>query len=291
MLPDRYLIAGLDALSRAHRTPTWQLEDFKDGHRGAGLIAGYFLARDGLLEPQAETALMRALDAEWMARPLVAPMVDEPCAPSELSTLLAVAAACVGSTQGEVHHTIFLAAALKALAHRPDLITSTRIAGLCRMEAVYRLAAAPVVPPATAFDAAAFSSLVLERFCAAAQAYAGRVQNFTGHVLTFGSAVVDLHDLGYDALARQAEVGFHGYAASALLAQQGPFAMPPKTDPPARTIALGQAAFWESQPAGRLEATLAHSLKYSAALLTLLARSRDPAVEARSRALAYLILD
>ena len=56
VLPEHYLIAGLDALARSHPTPTAE-SGFADGHRAAAMLSAYFMVNDGLVEARAEAPI------------------------------------------------------------------------------------------------------------------------------------------------------------------------------------------------------------------------------------------
>ncbi len=47
MLPQRYLIAGLDALARAYLTGPATHESFANAHLGAALLSSWFMLQDG----------------------------------------------------------------------------------------------------------------------------------------------------------------------------------------------------------------------------------------------------
>jgi hypothetical protein len=72
MLEDIYLLRGLDALSRTHET-----NYFTDGHRGAAIIAAYYLCREVEPEEGAADHIRALIDQHWTHTPLCAPMPDE----------------------------------------------------------------------------------------------------------------------------------------------------------------------------------------------------------------------
>jgi hypothetical protein len=288
MLPERYLIAGLDALVRSHPTPEAE-PGFGNGHRAASMISAYFLFKDGLTEAEAE-APIRALADHWLAWPIFAPMPQEPAAPGELERLLsALSRSCGGDA---AHGVIFPSLALRAFSERPDLITRSRIDGLMHIAEAYTLKEPLAEPlPARPFPVGAFADQVLAGFVASTVAYRGVFQGGPFHVLTFGQAVQDLQALGHVDLARRAEVGFRACLANYLLGPKGPnpaLAFP-VTDPQPQSVRPDQARFWLSLTWGAEFAQgLGHVIKYAYAFNALCRRATDSDGVARAREQYYL---
>ncbi len=288
MLPEHYLVAGLDALARSHPTPASE-PGFGDGHRGAALLSAYFILKDDLIEAQAE-APMRALADHFTKLPVFAPLPPEPSAPRELDRLLSALARSFGTDQA--HGVIFPSLALRALHQRPDLITRSRIDGLLRIAEAYTLEEPSSDPlPDRPFAAGAFADQVLAGFVASTQAFRGFFQGGPFHILTFGQAVQDLNALGYIDLARRAETGFRVMLANCLLGPSGPkpgLAFP-VTDPSPQSVRPDQAAFWQPLPWGpEFAKGLGHIIKYAYAFNALSRHATDADGLARARAQYYL---
>jgi hypothetical protein len=319
MLNDIYLNAGLDAMVRAFAGAAAGVDGFVDGHRAAGMLTAWLLADEGLVEESALGWIARALDSEWMSRPLFAPLSAggadaEVLGPAGCSRLVEAAWSCVGTSSGDAHPVIFPSLALKVLARRPQAATRGRIDGLCHMARVHAAqvakeaaAAAGTAHPArdartsvpdsdgeTAqpFDAAVFSAWALEAFADGSQGEISQWPHLVGHILTYSTAVMDLHQIGHEGLARKAESGLRSYVASARQVRPTQQPAPGKGWQPAkREVDPEGAAYWEGLPTGSLDGSIGHALKYPYGYLRLLRQARAAAPTPRLRALAYKVLD
>jgi hypothetical protein len=289
MLPDRYLESGADALARSFATPAWTWDQFMDGHRGACMLAGYFLLADGLVEEAAAAPIQGLLDQEWGARPLFAPLPAEPAEPGGLERLLAGLRLSMADGGHVGHNVIYPTFALRAFQRRPELITRTRVDGLLVMAKAYTREQPATYPEAPPFAAAGFSAWVLESYLACLELHRGHGQGVTGHLLTYGQAVQDLHVLGHVALARIAERGFRDYVATALKGPSGDGASRPRKDPEPTPVRPERASYWTRHPAGILESTFGHYYKYAYALLHHARTAGDAALGARALAPYYLV--
>jgi hypothetical protein len=280
MLPQPYLVAGLDALSRAFTKPVWSWDEFMNGHRGAGMTASYLLLHDRLVEPHSAEPIKDMLDREWTSRPLYAPLPAEAPAPAQLERLLQALDGSFGTARHIGHDVIDPTFALRAFRLLPETITAGRIDGLCTMAQVYTRTDALPAAGEHRFDPAAYSTWVLESFleCIHRSATPGG----SGHLLTFGYAVIDLHLLGYAELCRKAEVGHR-----ALVAQL----MDKPADPPQQVYAKPAwlqhdphlAGHWREQPHDTLEQSNGHAPKYAYAFNGLCALAGPGALVSRAR--------
>jgi hypothetical protein len=297
LLPERYLVAGLDAICRSHigevRPPPYHLSDgFIKAHRGAGMMASYYLFRDRLVDPAARGAVAALLDQEWMGLPLFAPAPAEAAAPAELGRLLAALADLFGTDTGNPHQVIFPSFVLRAFREQPQLVTPWRIAGLLEMIELEKPAPPLQLRPLSAaglpeFELGAFSDLVLRACVRSLVSGNGYDQSYSGHVLTWGLAVADLHALGYHVIARKAELSYRNYLRRCLEGDEVAAGRMQRAAPPAHPLLPDAAAFWAARPVGNLEHSWAHLPKYAYAFLALLATARDGDVIARSRQLYY----
>jgi hypothetical protein len=290
MLPAPLVIAGLDGLARSYAPPATTDAGFGNGHRSAALLAGLYLIEEGLAEPQA-AAPIRTLVEHLSRIPACAPLEPEPSAPHELDRLLTALARSLGTS--ESHGAIFPTFALRVFRERPDLITRTRVEGLLRMAEAYAPTEPPPTPPADPpFVAGRWADEALEAFVGSAQAYRGRFQGYTGHVLTYAQAVLDLHDLGYRDLARLAEMGCRQHVAKCLLGPTGPYSQLafPVTEPTPQLIRPDLSPFWLAHPsAPNFAQGLGHVIKYAYAFTCLCRRATDPGSIARARELYFLV--
>jgi hypothetical protein len=301
MQPDRFLIAGLNALCRSHigsvKPPKYHLPDgFIEAHRGAGMLASYYLLEQQLVDPRCRQPIQAMLESEWLARPIFAPYPEEPAAPGELQVLLDLYDRSFGFESGDPHHVIFPAFALRTFRRFPHLLTSSRITGLCHMASfdmpeepgATMLPAASVQEP---FSSSRFADVVLNSFITSISGFPSYDTSYSGHVLTWGLAVHDLYDLGYEDLAKKAERSYRHYLRRFLDATQDPFGGEQhRPEPPPETVRPDQAAFWSGRPVGNLEKTWAHLPKYAFGLLSMCALSHDQELKERARQLYYLLV-
>ena len=285
MLDDAYLIRGLNALSRAHET-----NYFTDGHRGAATIAAYYLCREVEMEDGAAEVIRTMIDVQWTHSPLCAPY------PAELpeSDLVGRIAECmhdnIDGLRQAGHNVIFPSLALKAFHQMPEAVTPARVAGICRLIESFAVAddlrlddedniADLGGPP----EAAAF---ILSELPGAIAAFDGRGQGWSGHLLTYGRAILDLRQLGYDALAREAGQAFKIYIEHIRM---GPLETDgqweehePSDERP------HQRRYWERRrlrPIG-----IGHVLKYPYGYCGLMALAEDPQVKRACEDVAYRVL-
>ncbi len=169
-----------------------------------------------------------------------------------------------------------------------------------QQEAAKRAPAADVAPapihdaaPASApFDPEAFSTWALTAFADGISGYVGNWPHLAGHVLTYSGAILDLHDLGLQALVRKAEIGLRSYVAFARQTKPWPATVPADVRRPMpRDSRPDLAAFWQEHPEGVLNGSLAHALKYPYSYMQLLRRSTDARLASRLRSCAYVMLD
>ena len=194
MLDRSYLRLGLDALSRAH-----SLDYFSDGHRGAAIVAAYFMCREEPVEEAASECIASIIDEHWAATELCAPLPGAAPDPSLLTRFTDAVAANIGEMRMVGHNVIFPSLALKALREMPEAVTPPRVEGLCRLIEAFDTpmeigrGGDECFPDLDTTPALAES--ILAEFARSAEAFVGRGQGWTGHMLTVGRAVVDLQAL------------------------------------------------------------------------------------------------
>ena len=112
-------------------------------------------------------------------------------------------------------------------------------------------------------------ALVLREYLRLVPLWAGKGQGFSGHMLTYGHAVLELERLGYAKLFRQAKEAFCQYCA---ISRRGPDAAgddypEPAADAyPYRHLTPTDPEYWTR----RTTLDIGHGIKYPYALLSLL---------------------
>lgn len=285
MLDDIYLVYGLNALSRAHET-----NYFTDGHRGAAIISAYYLSREVEMEDGAADVIRAMIDQHWISSPLCAPLPEEPSEPSLVGRIAESVRRNRDGLRQAGHNVIFPSLALKAFGQVPEAVTSKRVAGICRLIESFavadelRLAGEDNIadlgePP----EAATF---ILSELPRAMAAFIGRGQGWSGHLLTYGRALVDLHQSGYSGLAREVEQAFKIYIKRIRM---GPLASDghwPEHEPSDDRPHL--RSYWERRRSRPIK--LGHVFKYAYGYCGLMALAEDPEARRAARAVAHRVL-
>lgn len=283
-MDDRYLLSGLDAMARAPGR-----DYFRDGHLGASVIAAYYLCREQALDPDTQGAIRSRIDAELLPEPIFSPAPEEPADEKLLTTIQDALADGADDLREAGHNVIFTAAASKAFARRPDAATPFRVEGIAALIRSFHVSEAPDPKPddgiPTLDDEEAFVEFLFREFLRTAAAYSGRGHGWTGHLLTFGHALLELKALGLPSLADRARGAFRRYVARV---RAGPLDgdRPMPDHPPSPHTPLGRA-YWERRRSVR--AGLGHAFKYAYSFYNLLGRLRDEELEARSVGESYKI--
>jgi hypothetical protein len=286
MLPDRYFIAGLDALSVIYPPGSDHQSGFYMAHFAAALISGSYLIQDGLIEPEAAPLMRSFLDHPWMGWDAMAPQPDEAPSPDQLKRYLAALQASFGTSDYAGHPVIFASLVLRIMQQLPHTITPRRITGLLNMVEAFpaltpRVSPRPDIP---SHQPGAFCDEVLSAFVTESES----AQNPRGHLLTFGCAVLDLYALGHTELARTAEMGFRDFMTG--------YPRPPSDAPQLKEVPGDvphpeSASFWRSRPENYYQQFIGHFLKYPYAFLTLESKASDAGIKAAARRQLHLVLD
>ena len=282
MLDDSYLVRGLNALSRAHLG-----HYFADGHRGGAIVSACYLCRENPVEAGVAEAIAALIDHHWSHTDLCAPFPKEPADPSLLGRVAAALEASIGRLRQAGHNVILPTLALKAFADVPDAITPSRVDGVCRLIEAFQpfddvaLDQAEPIPDFGAREPMA--EFILAETLRTIEAFVGRGQGWSGHMLTYGRALIDLAELGYSELAAR---GHHAFKLYITRTRMGPLA----TDrtipehPPIDALPL-ELAYWERR--GQSPVGIGHCFKYPYGFYGLLALNRDPGLEAKCLAECY----
>jgi len=282
VLDERYLVMGLDALGRAAAG-----DYFADGHRGAAIIAAYYLCREGPVEPGAAEAMAGMIDRRWAQTGLCAPSPPEAPDQELLQQVTGTLDANIGRLRQAGHNVIIPSLALRAFRQLPEAITPSRVNGVCRLIEAFDTAE-DISPEDTdaspdPADASQFAEFALRQTLQAIQAFLGRGQGWSGHMLTYSRALIDLHRLGYEDLAR------HGLYAHGLYVKR--LRMGPRTtdghfrEHEPTDLRPTDHAYWAKrrrQPIG-----IGHCFKYPYGFYGLLSLARAPDLKQAALAGSY----
>jgi len=285
MVDESYLIRGLDALCRAYRT-----DFFADGHRGAAIISAYYLCREHEVEPAGAETIREIIDHHWAHTPLCAPFPEEAPEPDRLADVSATMVRHLDGLRMVGHNVIFPALALKAFRQLPETVTPSRVAGLCRLVECFAVPDDLAVTEADGIPRLGtppeVADLLLAELLRTMTAFSGRGQGWSGHLMTYGRALLDLRAAGHEDLAKAAEPGFRVYLKRI---RQGPRpgdrAIP---EHPETSLRPHQLAYWEQRR--QASPGLGHVFKYPYGFYGLLNLAQDDDLKRQAMAAAYHIL-
>jgi len=285
MLDGSYLILGLDALSRAHA-----MDYFADGHRGAAMVSAYFMCAEEEVEEGVSETIRTIVDRYWAATDLCAPLPDEVADDGLLARLIDAVAASVGDLRMVGHNVIFPSLALKAFREAPDAVTPSRVAGIIKLVEAFDAPMDISTEDGDEFpdlgSTEALAEFVLEEYALSAEAFIGRGQGWTGHMLTVGRAVIDYREAGHEDLARTAMGALKQYVKRSRMgpldtdkqyAEHGPMSAGPT-----------ERAYWEKRR--EQDPTLGHCIKNPYGFLGLMARANDAGLKQQCLDVAFRVL-
>lgn len=282
MLEDIYLLRGLNALCRAHET-----DYFADGHRGAAIIAATFFCREVELERGAEDVIRAMIDDRWAHSTLCAPFPDEPCQPKRISRIPERLERSMDGLRQAGHNVILPTMALRAFRQLPEAVTPARVDGICALiEAFTSVEALGLdenddIPGLGAPSEAA--EFILAEWVETIARFDGRGQGWSGHLLTYSRALLDLHRLGYSALARRGEHAFKIYVKRIRM---GPLETDvPRPEHRPSELFPHHRAYWEERRTQSIG--LGHVFKYPYGFYEWMRLARDPRLEQQCRRVAY----
>ena len=285
MLDESYLLRGLDAMSRAHET-----DYFADGHRGAAILVAYFLCREVELEAGAAERIRTSIDDHWTHTPLCAPFPDEDPEPGGVRRIVDALQDNMTGLRQAGHNVILPALALKALRQLPDAATPARVDGLCALVEAFtavddiHLEEDDQIPDWGA--PAEVAEFVLAEWVRCIAAFEGRGQGWSGHLLTYSRALLDLREMGYDTLARQGE---HAWKLYVKRIRMGPLETDrPRSEHPPSELFPHQRVYWEQRapkPVG-----IGHVFKYPYGYYGLMALAQDARLKELCRQVAFHVL-
>lgn len=249
---------------------------FADGHRGAALIAAHLMCEENQLPEVAKARIEQLLDLNWAKTPLCASFPDEDAEPSQVTKIGAALMEAHGSLREVGHNAIFAMHAVRGFRLMPELATTQRIDGVCKLIRAIKpwrddVPIDEAVNPPPFKDTAAASAFVLREASAAIDKWNGRGQGFTGHMLTFGQALVELAEMGDTDWAESCRQAFCKYVT---ITRNGPqpgdkvYAehKPSKLRP-------NSAEYWRER--GDKQVDIGHAFKYPYSYYALLRRVND----------------
>jgi hypothetical protein len=279
-----YLLLGLNALARAHET-----NYFGDGHRGAAIVAARYLWRELQLKHGAADPIRALIDEHWAQSPLCDAFPDRPPEPGGVDRIVEALDRNMNGLRQVGHNVIFPSLALKAFRDMPEAATPARVDGVCKLiesfessDDIHLEDDDERVDLREPSEAAEF---ILTEMLRAFKAFDGRGQGWSGHLLTYGRALLDLQELGYDALVRKGE---HAFSIYIKRIRMGPLPTD-KPRPEHARIALRphQREYWRLRT-GRTIA-LGHVLKYPYGFYGLMGLAGDDDLKRRCMQAAYRI--
>ena len=282
MLDNQYLLHGLNALSRAH-----EFKYFDDGHRGAAVIAGVYLCRENKVEAGVAETVAAIIDERWANTELCAPFPDEDSDPQLLRRVVHCMSEHMEGLQEAGHNVILPSLALKAFCEVPEAITPSRVMGVCRLIESFSVSQVPMDKDAelpSMEDPASAAEFILDEFIKCTERFRGRGQGWSGHLLTYGQALMDLRETGFADLADRAENSFRIYMRRIRM---GPQKTDKQYDEHSPTgLRPLQSAYWKERGG---DLNLGHKLKYPYGFYGLMNKARDPELKLRCLEIAYRI--
>lgn len=271
----RLVVLGLNGLARAHT-----MNYFTDGHRAAALIAAHLMCEENHLPEAAHARIEQLFDLNWAKTPLSAPFPEEDADPSQVKKIGEALMEARGSLREVGHNAIFAMHAIRGFRLMPELATPQRIDGVCALIRAIKpwrddVTIDEAVNPPPFKDTVAASTFVLHEASAAIDTWNGHGQGFTGHMLTFGQALVELAEMGDTDWAESCREAFRKYVT---ITRKGPSPddkvyaehKPSKLRP-------NSAEYWQKR--GDKQVDIGHAFKYPYSYYDLLRRVNDDALK------------
>ena len=280
----RLVLLGINALARAP-----EMNYFTDGHRGAAMIAAHLMCKDNHLDDPIAGRIVELLDNSWANSPLCQPFPDEDPVDDAVEKVGQALAEGNGVLREVGHDAIFAMHAIKAFRLLPGSATPGRVNGVCRLIREIKpwrdLPPDEHIDPPPFSDSAAASRFILEEACSAIDRFRGFGQGFSGHLLTFGQALVEMAAMGDAEWADSCRTAFRKYVTLTRLGPQ----------PGDRRIADRQPSnlrpngydYWNQRDSKSLG--MGHVFKYPYAYYDLLRRAHDPELAKTFEAKAYYL--
>lgn len=278
----RLMLLGLNALARAH-----EMNYFTDGHRGASLVSAHLMCVDNKLDDKATARITELFDLNWASSPLCKPFPEEEPDPALISKIGLALADGTGVLREVGHNAIFAMHAIKGFRMLPSAATPKRIEGVCKLIRAIKpwrdIDPSPEVDPPPFSDTAAASEFVLREASVTVDRFIGHGQGFSGHMLTFGQALVELAAMGDVEWAESCRVAFRKYVT---ITRKGP-QPEDKTfkDHQPSPLRPNSAEYWQKRDPRTLG--IGHVFKYPYSYYDLLRHVDNPALKQEWDAKAY----
>jgi hypothetical protein len=215
------------------------------------------------------------LDAHWADSDLCAPFPKENSDPARLDRLVSALDANIDRLRQVGHNVIFPSLALKAFQDLPEAITASRVDGVCKLIESFDTAEditldeGDEIPDVAEPERGA--EFILAEFLRTTEAFTGRGQGWSGHMLTYGRALIDLDLLGYAELATK---GRHAFKLYVKRTRMGPLGTDkPRPEHPASQLRPLESAYWEKRK--HQDVAIGHCFKYPYGFYGLMALASD----------------
>ena len=284
MLDSGMLVRGIDALARAH-----QFNFFTDGHRAAAILSAVYFCRENAVEPGVAEHIETMLHRHWSGTPLCEPLPRERSAPTQLERLIGVLADNIVHYRMVGHNVIFGSLALKVFKEYPEFITVGRIDGICRLiESFDSFEEFPVtsdVPDLDFSRPGVAADLILGEGLEAMNVFEGRGQGWTGHLMTYGRAMLDLAELGYSGLVDRGHDAFGQYLRRLRMGPRERDRPRPEHSP--SDLHPLQSAYWARR--GLDNVGIGHCFKYPYGFFGIMERAENVPLKQRAMARGFRI--
>jgi hypothetical protein len=280
-LGPREIIKGLDGMSHVAENGN----TFAGGHNAAAVISSTFFCREQGLDVDTQKEILAFLDSGLLKNPIYAAAPpNEAADPRLIDGLLEDLDAGIATLRGKGHNIIFAVACLKALRAVPETATPARIDGLRKMVRSFgrTRGEAPKDPdPLVGLDdEQKFVNFVFEEFLRA------KGNGFDGHVVTIGHALVELHRMGHEELARKGVPAYWQWVRRAR-AGDGERAGEVASASPRAPTPLDRE-YWATQAKHRIgEIVSSHTVKYPYSFYALAKYVKDEDLKKRILAKVY----
>ena len=285
MLDEKYLVHGLNALSRAHK-----MNYFEDGHRGGAIISAYYLCRENDVEEGVSDIITSMIDKHWAQTELCEPFPKENSDPGLQQQVVESMNKNIGKLRQVGHNVILPTLALKAFQDLPETITPSRVEGICKLADSFQVTEFPIedindIPDlSNPIEATEF---VLNEFLKSIERVKGYGQGWAGHLLTYSRAhIIDLQKLGYADFAKMDKEAFRMFIGRIRM-EPNERSIPIVDHLPSELFPL-QKAYWE-QNMNDSSLGLGHIFKYPSAFYGLMNLAKNSDLKKQCLASAYNI--
>ncbi len=263
----RLVLLGLNAMARAH-----------------------LLCEETGMPAAGRSRIEQLFDLNWAKSPLCQPFPQEEPNPEAVKRIGEALMEGRGALREVGHNAIFAMLAIRGFRLLPSAATPQRIDGVCKLVRAMKPWHDDVKPVPDAAvpsfkDEAAASAFVLREASAAVDRWKGFGQGFTGHMLTFGQALVELAAMGDMEWAEGCRSAFCKYVA---VVRQGPEEADKRySEHKPGKLRPNSAEYWQKR--GDHAVDIGHVFKYPYSYYDLLGRAADPALQQEWEAKEYLV--